>query len=120
MNFGNKTTAEYVTTGGFAGGPGYGVTNPATRNIMTNTDGGVAAGLAGGVGGGLAFSNANNPNDVTGLARSYNVDMVLFSGSLSVSDSGIFQLNLGLGFGKGWDYSSYPTMTKLKAVRNYC
>ena len=75
----------FASVGGFAGGPGYGYSYPASNNSNN-----FAAGAFAGRGGGLFLSNATSASDISGPfdTRSLNVGVgpVLFSLQVGISN----------------------------------
>ncbi|WP_447411493.1 hypothetical protein, partial [Clostridium perfringens] len=87
------------------------IANYLTRGSVRSNNG-VVFGAAAGAGGGLSFSNAGQVSDLLGDATTYNLNVGLFSGSLSISGR-TFSLNIGAAKGIGLDFSRYRTNATL-------
>lgn len=109
MSFANGESAILKTRGWFVGGPGYGFASPSSEPNR----GGVVAGAIAGAGGGFAYSNAQNPTDLTGVSTTYNLGIGAFGGSLSLGENGIFSVNAGMSKGIGANISIYNTYTTI-------
>lgn len=111
MSLPNHQNPAYRTTGASIGGPGWG-SDPKGTTIL---------GAAAGWGGGISFSNATSPSDLTGRADTWNVNVLIFSGSISFGNGGIWSANAGLAKGVGLDVSNYTTNTQLLgSTKAYC
>ena len=113
MTFPNGETAILRTTGSLLGGPGYGWSNPNTASPYSNSEGGEVAGGSAGAGGGFVYSNAIRPSDLAGPGRAWNLNFLMFGGSVTTGDNGIYSVNAGIAKGWGLDLSHYATNTKV-------
>ena len=104
----------FNTIGGFAGGPGYGLSYPYPSGDNFNT---IAGGYAGGGIGGY-LTNANSPCDLKGPFRTFTFSFGFpfiggASAQYSESDNGTWVWSVTIGPGIGLSGGVYQTNTKV-------
>lgn len=109
-NFGSSSAALFTATGGAVtyGNMGANTTSlPSTPAGRTNG----ALGAFAGAGAGVFITNANNPQEFSGISRAWTLNTPIVSIQFSLGANGVWALSGTLGPGIGVDFSSYSTMT---------
>jgi RHS repeat-associated protein len=105
------TAGAFGEGGGFIGGPdenaGYPNTDKAHRILRVREVFGAYAG----VGAGGFFTNAETADDLKGAFLNINLNAGVVSGQLAFDENGTFIFSFTIGWGAGFSFSVYPTIT---------